>query len=105
MLIQGTGLRRSRLKLLRKLQVYRFLRLAVKVTGLTRISPYWLTESTGFVIIAESHVSVHLYGDVAFIDIFSCRHFDWPKVVLLARKIFGGSWTVFGGEPLRRDGP
>ena len=30
----------------------------------------------GFVIIAESHVSIHTSGATAFVDVFSCKEFE-----------------------------
>ena len=34
---------------------------------------------TGFVVIAESHISIHTFQekDYAFIDLFSCKNFDY----------------------------
>jgi S-adenosylmethionine decarboxylase len=38
---------------------------------------------SGFVIIAESHISIHTFPDrnTAFVDIFSCKQFDIHKAV------------------------
>src|SRR5215831_12923142 len=38
---------------------------------------------SGFVIIAESHISIHTFPDrnSAFVDIFSCKQFDIHKAV------------------------
>lgn len=38
---------------------------------------------SGFVIIAESHISIHTFPDrgSAFIDIFSCKQFDIHKAI------------------------
>src|SRR2546426_6345138 len=38
---------------------------------------------SGFVIIAESHISIHTFPDrnAAFVDIFSCKQFDLHKAV------------------------
>ncbi len=38
---------------------------------------------SGFVIIAESHVSIHTFPDRghAFVDIFSCKQFDLNKAM------------------------
>jgi len=38
---------------------------------------------SGFVIIAESHISIHTFPDKghAFIDIFSCKQFDIHKAI------------------------
>ena len=60
--------------------------------GMTRISEpnvmeytdKWATTPgiTGFVILAESHISLHTFpdDDYVFMDIFSCRHFDHEPV-------------------------
>ena len=57
--------------------------------GMTKITqPYVFPYSglypedkgiTGFVVIAESHISIHTFQDknYAFLDIFSCKDFDW----------------------------
>jgi|TARA_B100001971_G_C18212704_1_gene551768 S-adenosylmethionine decarboxylase len=46
---------------------------------------------SGFVMIAESHVSIHTFPekDYVFMDIFSCRGFDVDKAVDLLTKVFG----------------
>ncbi|MFH0834988.1 MAG: S-adenosylmethionine decarboxylase [Candidatus Micrarchaeota archaeon] len=48
---------------------------------------------SGFVMIAESHVSVHTYPRkrAAFIDVFSCKPFDCRRVSEMARRTFGGT--------------
>ncbi|HIJ11192.1 TPA: deoxyhypusine synthase [Candidatus Woesearchaeota archaeon] len=45
---------------------------------------------TGFIIIAESHISIHTYPDRQFasIDIFSCREFDVNKAVEIIKEKF-----------------
>ncbi|MFH1663985.1 MAG: deoxyhypusine synthase [archaeon] len=45
---------------------------------------------TGFVIIAESHISIHSYPEKAeaFVDVFSCREFDSEKVVAVLNEFF-----------------
>lgn len=57
--------------------------------GMTKITqPYVFKYSgsvpedegiTGFVVIAESHISIHTFQkkNYAFIDLFSCKHFDY----------------------------
>lgn len=44
---------------------------------------------TGFLIIAESHISVHTYPakELAFLDMFSCRPFDCDTVLSEIRRI------------------
>ena len=90
LLLDGAGVRRS------DEDVRRFLARAVHATGLTKIADPLVIEShdqvVGFVVIAESHVSIHIRADIAFADVFSCRPFRWVKVLELAREIFDGSW-------------
>jgi S-adenosylmethionine decarboxylase len=45
---------------------------------------------TGIVIIAESHISVHSFEDkgYCFIDIFSCKPFDYNVAIRLTKEIF-----------------
>ena len=46
---------------------------------------------SGFVMIAESHISIHTFPekDYVFIDVFSCRSFDVDKATELLTKVFG----------------
>ena len=46
---------------------------------------------SGFVIIAESHISVHTFPgrDYVNIDIFSCKSFDHEQATADARALFG----------------
>jgi len=46
---------------------------------------------SGFVMIAESHVSIHTFPekDYVFMDIFSCRSFDVDRATELLSKVFG----------------
>jgi S-adenosylmethionine decarboxylase len=46
---------------------------------------------SGFVIIAESHISVHTFPDRNYvnIDIFSCKAFDNEKALNDAKKLLG----------------
>lgn len=46
---------------------------------------------SGFVMIAESHISVHTFPDqdYVFIDIFSCRYFDTQKAIDYLTEAFG----------------
>ena len=45
---------------------------------------------SGFVIIAESHISVHTFPDrnLINIDVFSCKKFDVDKVIEYAIRLF-----------------
>ncbi len=61
--------------------------------GMSRISPPYVLRYvggnpedwgiSGFVFIAESHISVHTFVDRSYvnIDIFSCRDFDTEKAI------------------------
>ncbi len=46
---------------------------------------------SGFVMIAESHMSIHTYPEQGYItaDIYSCKHFDVDKAVNFLAKAFG----------------
>lgn len=68
--------------------------------GMTKMTlPYvvqWLDKGatvpgiSGFVMIAESHISVHTFPekDYVFIDVFSCSNFDVKKTVRLLIEFF-----------------
>lgn len=68
--------------------------------GMTKIAPphvcrYQGSEPTdwgvsGFVLIAESHISVHTFPErgILWADIFSCKPFDAERLVLRVRKAF-----------------
>ena len=45
---------------------------------------------SGFVIIAESHISIHTFPHKSYvnIDIFSCRAFDHDRALEAAKKLF-----------------
>ena len=74
--------------------VYDILNRLPEKIGMTKMTlPYvvkWLdkfsngTEGiSGFVMIAESHISIHTFPDqdYVFIDIFSCKNFDAEKAI------------------------
>ena len=46
---------------------------------------------SGFVLIAESHISIHTYPEKNYlsIDIFSCKSFDYQQAVAYATELFG----------------
>ena len=46
---------------------------------------------SGFVVIAESHISFHTFPNRGYvnIDVFSCKSFDSDRVVCDVRKLFG----------------
>ena len=58
---------------------------------------------TGFVVIAESHISVHTFPHRRYvnIDIFSCKSFDSEKAMADVQDLFGlqrvKSWLVDRG--------
>jgi S-adenosylmethionine decarboxylase len=75
-------------------QIYDLLDELPDVIGMHKISPpytfiYRPSENpaewgvSGFVIIAESHISIHTFPDrnSAFVDVFSCKQFDIHKAV------------------------
>jgi S-adenosylmethionine/arginine decarboxylase-like enzyme len=81
-----------------------FLHRAVEITGLTAISKPFISlgerlgaghdiPQIGFVVIAESHVSVHIQADRAFADVFSCRQFPAEAIHALCRKLWKGKWS------------
>ncbi len=58
--------------------------------GMTRISPPYVLRYTGedcgisgFVFIAESHISIHTFAERNYvnIDVFSCKDFDAEKAI------------------------
>lgn len=60
--------------------------------------PHHPTYLTGFVMIAESHLSIHyhLATQELFFDIFSCKMFDYAATKALVEKTFGKAvaWSV-----------
>lgn len=46
---------------------------------------------SGFVIIAESHISIHTFPERGYLslDIFSCKDFDYQKAVAYVTELFG----------------
>ena len=80
--------------------VYDILDQLPKKLGMTKmILPHvvkWLDPGatipgvSGFVMIAESHVSIHTFPekDYAFIDIFSCKNFDVEHAAELLTNVF-----------------
>ena len=69
--------------------------------GMTKISPPKVSKYngsepedwgvSGFVGLAESHISIHTFPEQAYvnIDIFSCKEFDAEKAVLDMQQKFG----------------
>lgn len=89
--------------------------------GMTKMTlPYavkWLDPGStipgisGFVMIAESHISVHTFPekDYVFIDIFSCKCFDVDRAVELLVNAFGAKKykkeVIVRGEDFPRSAP
>ena len=81
--------------------VYRFLDEAPELIGMTKIMPPYVFKYvgkvpedwgvSGFVLIAESHISIHTFPDKGFLslDIFSCKDFEVEAAVALAVQQFG----------------
>jgi len=48
---------------------------------------------SGFVMIAESHISIHTFPDqdYVFVDIFSCKNFDVDKAIGYVLDAFGAT--------------
>lgn len=46
---------------------------------------------TGFMLIAESHISIHTFPHDGFFtaDVYSCKPFDVSKAIILFKKAFG----------------
>jgi len=70
--------------------------------GMTKIMPPYVVTYregkvpedwgiSGFVMIAESHISIHTFPDkdYVFIDMFSCREFDIDKALDILISAFG----------------
>ncbi|MBI4298593.1 MAG: adenosylmethionine decarboxylase [Chloroflexi bacterium] len=93
--------------------VYRFLDECPSSIGMTKITqPHVITYHgpkpedwgvSGFVIIAESHISVHTFPERGYIniDVFSCKEFDSEAAVQEIRGVFSLSemkvWTLERG--------
>lgn len=80
--------------------IYRFLDECPERIGMTKIMPPYVFRYTGvnpkdwgvsgFVLIAESHISVHTFPEKRYLslDIFSCKEFDAEEVISFAREYF-----------------
>lgn len=51
------------------------------------------TGYSGFVVIAESHLSFHTYpeNNLIYIDLFSCREFDVEKLITYVKMAFNST--------------
>jgi S-adenosylmethionine decarboxylase len=80
--------------------VYCFLDQAPDAIGMTKIMPPYVTKYqgkipedwglSGFVLIAESHISLHTFPDKGFLslDIFSCKPFDMALALEFTQRYF-----------------
>ncbi len=81
--------------------VYEFLDRCPEVIQMTKIMPPYVFKYhapnpedwgiSGFVLIAESHISIHTYPEKRYLslDIFSCKHFDHQKALTYVTELFG----------------
>ncbi len=78
--------------------IYKFLNTypdQIKMTKVStpHVSEYDLQEQgiSGFVLLAESHISVHVFPEKSYvsIDIFSCREFDTHQAAKRLEQQFG----------------
>jgi S-adenosylmethionine decarboxylase len=81
--------------------IYKFLDQAPDLIQMTKIMPPYVFKYeakapedsgvSGFVLIAESHISVHTFPerDYLSLDIFSCKDFDYNQAVAFATELFG----------------
>ncbi|MBI4338746.1 MAG: S-adenosylmethionine decarboxylase [Chloroflexi bacterium] len=93
--------------------IYRFLDEYPDAIGMTKITPPHVfvyagqnpqdVGVSGFVLIAESHISVHTFPRRGYvnIDVFSCKEFDTGRALAELRDRFGlqqvRSWTLERG--------
>lgn len=81
--------------------IYEFLDRCPDLIHMTKIMPPYVFKYhgkvaedwgvSGFVLIAESHISVHTFPDRAYLslDIFSCKDFDYDQALAYAQETFG----------------
>lgn len=81
--------------------IYEFLEHCPDLIRMTKIMPPYVFKYhgkvpedwglSGFVLIAESHISVHTFPDRAYLslDIFSCKDFDYQQAVDYVIEFFG----------------
>ncbi len=81
--------------------IYQFLDHCPDVIHMTKIMPPYVFKYhgkvpedwglSGFVLIAESHISIHTFPDRAYLslDIFSCKDFDYQQAMAYATELFG----------------
>ena len=119
LIIDASGCNRK--KLADQGLVYDILNQLPAKIGMTKMTlPYavkWLDPGatisgiSGFVMIAESHISIHTFPekDYVFIDVFSCKCFDVDKAVELIVKAFESKKytkeVIVRGEDFPRSDP
>lgn len=81
--------------------IYEFLNTCPDLIRMTKIMPPYVFKYqakvpedwglSGFVLIAESHISIHTYPERKYLslDIFSCKDFDHHQAVAYATRCFG----------------
>ena len=81
--------------------IYQFLDHCPDMIHMTKIMPPYVFKYhgkvpedwglSGFVLIAESHISVHTFPERGYLslDIFSCKEFDHDQAVAYASELFG----------------
>jgi S-adenosylmethionine decarboxylase len=81
--------------------VYRLLDEVPAEIGMTKIMPPYVFRYdgskpedwgiSGFVLIAESHISIHTYPEKRYLsaDIFSCKEFDIARAIGIIKQRFG----------------
>ena len=81
--------------------IYQFLDRCPDLIDMTKIMPPYVFKYhgkvpedwglSGFVLIAESHISVHTFPERQYlsIDIFSCKNFDFQQAIDFASDLFG----------------
>lgn len=86
--------------------IYSFLDLYPEKIKMTKVSTPQVTQHktpgpeekglSGFVILAESHISIHIFPEQSYvnIDIFSCREFDCDQATRTIQDQFGLTGTT-----------
>jgi S-adenosylmethionine decarboxylase len=99
LMLDGYGCDKSKLQDLNL--IYRILDELPTRIGMTKIMPPYVFKYSGlkpedwglsgFVLIAESHISIHTFPEKNFVsaDIFSCKHFDSEFASEYLKKTFG----------------
>ena len=103
LLLDGYGAERTALQ--DEALIFHFLDTCPLQIGMTKIQPPSIYNYrgdieedwglSGFVLIAESHMSIHTYPDrlCLYVDLFSCKTFDVDAAVASIKQIFGLSYT------------